>query len=302
MSTLYPRKYRLSIATWRGATLEIDPNIHMIFRVEKRINDYLWIAEVTLLNLSSATETDILENGRSITLEAGYETGPYGQIFQGSIRQPIRGKEDGTTFFLRLVCMNDMLDLGYCNLALSDGQTYEDMIRAIARSSTVPFDIRINGNLGGQVTERGKTIAGKPADEIRSIAINNNGFLYTDDDGVVNVSTLSQGPPAIIPDLNAETGLIGIPSQVDFGVKIRTLIRPDIRLDSWVKLNNKDVIPQQIDIFDLPYFLDLDGIYRVIEIIVTGDTRGNDWYFDIEAINQTGALPEMLAVPSAAGI
>jgi hypothetical protein len=34
--------------------------------------------------------------------------------------------------------------------------------------------------------------------------------------------------------------------------------------------------------------LDKDGIYRVIKINYSGDTRGQDWYLNFETIDQLG--------------
>lgn len=305
MTQLFQRKHRVLIETWRGDTIEIGEDIRVTFRVEQRINDYLWFSEVTIYNLNPSTESDILKNGKSVSLEAGYQDGPYGLLFKGQIRQPIRGKEDGTTYFIKLICLNDMLNVGFCNFVLTGGQTPESIISQIARNSSIPFDVRIGPGLSQQVTSRGKVVVGNPGDELRSIAANNNAFVYIDNTGVVNISPLSSPPPsgASIPSLNAQTGLIGIPQQVDHGVEFRCLINPNIRLDSWVKLNNQDIIQAEIPLLGLPVdLLDRDGIYRVIELVATGDTRGNDWYYDITAIGQEGMLPQMLAAPSQLGI
>ena len=39
--------------------------------------------------------------------------------------------------------------------------------------------------------------------------------------------------------------------------------------------------------------LDSEGIYRVVKLTHSGDTRGEDWVTHIEAISQAGILPEM---------
>ena len=41
--------------------------------------------------------------------------------------------------------------------------------------------------------------------------------------------------------------------------------------------------------------LDQEGIYRAVRIRHYGDTRGDDWYTEIDAISQAGLLPGMTA-------
>ena len=41
--------------------------------------------------------------------------------------------------------------------------------------------------------------------------------------------------------------------------------------------------------------MDQEGIYRAVRIRHYGDTRGEDWYTEIDAISQAGLLPGMTA-------
>lgn len=42
--------------------------------------------------------------------------------------------------------------------------------------------------------------------------------------------------------------------------------------------------------------LDKDGIYRVIKLVYSGDTMGNDWYMNFETVSQIGG-----AIPAVSG-
>lgn len=299
----YGRKYKLSVLTPRGEAIGFSPDIRFTFSVDKQIMRCYQFSEITIYNLSSETETDILKNGVSVALEAGYENGAYGVIFRGPIRQVLRGKEDGVTYFVRLICIDgdDALNLGLCNFVMANGQTAQQIARQIARSSSVPFDIRIDPDLNQQTTQRGSAYFGKPGDALRSLALNNNAAFYMED-GTANISKLTKPPPPVVPLLNAESGLIGMPVQTDQGIQAKSLINPTIKLDSWFKLNNKDIIPARVELGVPQTLLDRDGLYRVIAVLATGDTRGNDWYFDLHAISQTGSVPDMLADGSQNGM
>lgn len=292
----YLRKYKISIETYRGIGIIVDADLQISFVIHKQIMQVYQFAEITLYNLTPETETDIMQNGKSVTLEAGYNDGPYGVIFKGPIRQPLRGKEDGTTYFLKLLCIDgdDALNLGICNFVLASGQTAQQIASQIARSSSIPFDINVDPDLNTQTTQRGTAVFGKPGDALRSLALDNNAAFYVED-GIANISKLSKAPPPVVPDLNAQSGLIGMPTQTDQGIQARCLIDPAIKLDTWFHLNNRSIIPAQVE-FGVPQtLLDLDGLYRVVGMVITGDTRGNDWFFDLEAISQTGSVPAMLA-------
>lgn len=295
MPELYDRKYKLQIVTYRGEVIEISAELRMTFNITQKIaNIYQW-AEIVLYNLSRDTETDILKNGMAVTLEAGYQNEPYGLIFQGPIRQPIRGKEDGTTYFLKLICIDkdDALNIGFCDFVLANGLTAQEIAGQVARKSSVPFDIQIDPGLSNQKTSRGKVVFGLAKDHLRSLALSNNANFYFHN-GVAKVSQLSKEPPPFVISLNAQTGMIGFPTQVDNGICVRCLINPNIKLDNWIHLNNSEIIAAALTFGDPQTILDLDGAYRVIEIVMSGDTRGNNWYFDIQAISQKGAVPEML--------
>lgn len=308
---LYIRKYRLVVNTWGGSQITVS-DLRFTFHIEKNFNKMIQYGSITIYNLSPDTETEIFKNGQSVFLEAGYENGPYGVVFAGQIRQPIRGKENGTDYFLRLVCYagEELLNIGFCNLTLTNNQNARILIEQIARSSTVPFEVSIseglqleeNGTLTDQKTQRGKTVFGQPGDYLRSIALNNNAVFYFDD-GVANFDAVNEQPPAVVPELNAQSGMIGFPHQVDKGIEVQCLINPNMKLGSWFHLNNQKIILEEVPLLGLQTLLDLDGVYRIIELIITGDTRGNDWYFDITAwAHEGGPLPLMLQDSSQSGV
>lgn len=309
---LYFRKWKLTIETWRGDTITIPADngrgegladLRVTFRIEKNWTQIMQFGEIVIYNLNKNTETDIFKNGKIVSLEAGYRDGPFGLIFKGFIRQPIRGKEDATTYFLKLICIDgdDALNLGFASMTLADRQTAQQIINSIARSSTVPFDVQINGELPQQATTRSKTIFGSASDAIRSVAINNNAAFFVNN-GQAVVTPLNKAPNVSIPTLNANTGMVGIPFQVDQGVQVRSLLNPLFQMGEWIRLNNASIIQAQLEIGQLQTMLDADGIYRIIEIHYTGDTRGNDWYVDMLGIGQAGALPTLLAGNNQNGI
>lgn len=307
---LYGRKWKITVTTYGGKSITIPTELRVVFSLDRCIGRVYQLGVVTIYNLAPRTEQEILQNGKSVTIEAGYEDGPYGLIFDAAIVHPSRGKEDQTSYYLKLQCLDgDVLNLGFCNFTMQAGQTLQQIAQQVGRASDVPFDVRVDPALSQQTTLRGKTITGKPQDALRDLSKNNNALLYSDN-GIINISSLSQAPPAEVPELDVTSGLIGMPQQVDQGIEVSSLINPDFKLNSWFHLNNKLVNQAEIPIGSglgtagalVQPLLDLDGLYRIISMTIEGDTRGNDWYYHMQGISQTGILPAMLLDPSSIGV
>ena len=86
-----------------------------------------------------------------------------------------------------------------------------------------------------------------------------------------------------------------MPTQADYGVTIRCLLNPRIKVNTLIHVDNSLVRAQQFEQGQQVYALDTDGIYKVIQVTTIGDTRGNDWYTEAETVTQAGKLPAMIA-------
>lgn len=293
MSRLYERIYRISITKFNGLSISLS-DLRCVFAFKKSMGQIAQYGEVTIYNLNQNTETDVFQNAKLVTIEAGYRDGSFGIIFQGNIKQPIRGKENGTDYYLTLGAIDgeDALNLSFVNFTTGAGQLPKQIVEQVVRASNIPFEFEIIGELGEQKSERGQSFFGQPKEILQNIATNNNAAMYSNN-GVLTIAALNAQAPNGVPELNFQTGLIGTPAQADEGVTARCLINPDIKLGDWVKLNNKNIVlsilpfQQQLN----PNVLDLDGLYRVIGITVTGDTRGDAWYYDLELVSQSGRIP-----------
>lgn len=97
--------------------------------------------------------------------------------------------------------------------------------------------------------------------------------------------------------LTHETGLVGTPEQTQEGITVRALLNPLLRIGGRIKLDNKSVkkmqSPLKMAAGKTAPRLDDDGIYRILKVEFTGDTRGNDWYADMLCIgiDDTSRLP-----------
>jgi hypothetical protein len=104
-----------------------------------------------------------------------------------------------------------------------------------------------------------------------------------------------------VPFLTPATGLIGTPTQTISGITIKSLLNPMIRAGGQVRIVNKSLstVNQRIAFnkSDLVGGLDKGGFYKALQVIQTGDSRGNAWYTDMlcTAVDGTQANnPELI--------
>lgn len=260
------------------------------------------LGEITLWNLNPQTEAALITEGSEVTLEAGYEDN-MGIIFKGQVIQPMRGKVNGTDYYLKLICLDgdSYLNYAFSSGTFNPGLTRRQVALQVIRQALIqPDGVEIEdlpelNTVDGStpVLERPKTVFGPVKDILKNIAKTGNTSPYVDK-GILKFFDPAKEPTEAHL-YNVETGLIGQPRQVDKGVELTVLLNPNLHLGEFVKLDNKSILQNRLGLFDIPYLLDFDGLYRIIEIRYSGDSRGNDWYCHLKTITQAGVIPVVTA-------
>jgi hypothetical protein len=295
---LYGRKYRI-IVSLNGTTALDVSDMRCTFKCVKTALMEPNYSEVVIYNLSAKTENAIIQEGSRIIIEAGYEGDQYGIVFDGNVLQPIREKEDGNTYKLTLIAIDGdaFYNGGFIVSSLVKGQTARNIVDNCTKKASVSAQSNfISDSLSGAKLTRGKVLFGLSRDYIRQVAKSNDATFYLDD-GKVNIIKATDFKSNEIVELSPASGLIGVPSQLNYGVSGKCLLNPRIKLNSLVHIDNSLIRAQQAT-QTAQYSLDNDGIYRVIKVTYTGDTRGNDWYTEFETVSQSGAIPSMLSSSS----
>ena len=249
--------------------------------------------EITLWNLTPELEASIIYEGAEVALSAGYKDPGKGLIYKGTIIQILRGKESGVNYFLKLICIDSdsYLNLAFASGTIEGGITKREIAKQVLRFSNVqPEEVNwsqfpTSSALDGSQPklERSKVVFGRTSHYIESLAKLFNSSQFVDGEKLEFFNP--EEKPHDIFDLNSYTGLIGTPQQVGKGVRCRCLINPEMKLGGWIKLNNSSILQQEIPVGKLPWSLDLDGLYRIIGITYKGDTRGREWYADLETLS-----------------
>lgn len=296
-NVLYGRRYRVMVSSKKGAALDVS-QLRCMFDIRKTLTPQPNFSTVTIYNLNAETENQIINEGDTVIVEAGYEGEQYGLIFRGDVVQAVRGKEDGVSYKLTLNSIDGdrFLNSGYVTFSVAKGQTARTQISAVTDRAKIPAKLgTISGNLQSAQLTRGKVFFGMAKDYLRQLAQSNSATFYLED-GKVNVITAQDYPPNEIVDLSPDSGLIGTPMQNDFGVNFKSLLNPRLKINSLVRINNSLIQEQTYQFGQMPRGLDSAGIYRIIGMRFYGDTQGEAWYTECDCVSQAGGVMPGLMV------
>jgi hypothetical protein len=293
--TLFGRKFRILIDVGGGTAIDIS-QLKCVFRASKTVLMEPNMSTVSIYNLDAETENKIIKSGKRLVIEAGYSGSSFGVIFDGDIVQPTREKVDGTDYVLHLLCLDGdrFMQFGFVSYVVGKGMSSRDVLNQVVKNSTVPVEIgTISRDLSQSKLTRGKVLFGFCKDYIDKVASMNDATFYVEN-GKVNLTKAEDLPEGTIYKLSSTSGLIGTPEQEDYGLRFKSLIIPNLKLNSLVNIDNSVIKEAQVSLGQIRYTLDVDGLYKIVSIEYVGDTRGNDWYAECFAITQSGKIPSML--------
>ncbi len=291
----YLRKCSLVVADAAGAGTELS-ELRTIFDVRAFDFQSPNTAVITVYNLSPDIGKKLQKEGTRVILKAGYESADYGIIFSGQIKQFRTGRVDPTTTFFEIRAQDG--DVAYnvstINVTLAAGSTAEDALAAVL-DALKPYNVTRGfiGTLPPDRSIRAQVFSGMTRDVLRDLS-QTWGMTWSIQGGKLTILPLTgRALPGDAIVLTSASGLIGRPEQTIDGIKARALLNPELVAGRTVRIDNTSITRGQ---YNLAYLGDLqnemlnqvrvteDGIYRVISVDYTGDTRGQDWYADIICI------------------
>lgn len=259
---------------------------------------------IRVYNLADETVREIRSEYDSVVLQAGYEDGPFGTIFAGTLKQFGLGRESAIDSYLDLLVADG--DLGYnfgvIASTLAPGRDLTDVVDAAAKAMNAPIKFIPVDFALGQKLIRGKTLFGMARDVMRDAARGQDA-AWSIQNGQVQLIPLTKYLPGEAVVLNAATGMVGIPELTNNGVRIRTLLNPNIRVGGLVKIDNAALnavvqrnpedLTQYNSWFDPNHLakINADGLYQVLQVEHFGGPREHEFYSDVT----------MLAVDSSSG-
>lgn len=302
MSRQYLRKLSVVLANDQEA-LELSA-LKCVFHIRQSDLQTPNNVVLTVYNVSEATQERAEKEFTRLVIQAGYEDGPFGTIFDGSIVQAYAGRENATDTFLKVVGGDG--DQGYnfavVNRSLAAGSTAQDQWSAVG-AALAEQGVKqgyVPDNLPGNALPRGKVMFGMARDHARQLAETHglNWSIQNRQLQAVRKDAYLPGPAVVI---TAKTGMVGLPQRTQDGIRVRCLLNPELRVARPIQLDNRSIQNRPVgpSIQGERSYLELqsqvrlssDGFYRVLVVDHVGDSRGNDWYSDIIAIALRDSAP-----------
>lgn len=284
----------------------------IVFEVSQSDYQTLNTMKATVYNLSDDTAQKIQKEYTKVTLQAGYQNGNIAVLFQGSIKQVKRGREDQTNTYIDIFAADG--DVWYTNGAvnktLAAGWQQEDVVKALASDDVSIGDVKFASVLNP--LPRGKVMYGMNRIIMRKTMASSLS-AWSIQGGKLTVSPITGYTDNEAVVINSATGMIGLPEQTEDGLKVTCLLNPKIVIGTQIHIDQKSIqtgsIPNDPGFLSLPKDqLDLtnfypptssDGFYKVFVAEHRGDTRGNDYYTDLVLLSIDKTQPVDKAVKAA---
>jgi hypothetical protein len=317
LSNQFPRKIGLVVSSSGGQGLDLSL-LRIVFHVHAPDVDMPPTATITVYNLSEATAQQVQNEFQQVTLQAGYESGNYGVIFQGSIIRVRKGRESNIDSFVEIMAsdLDAWFNYGVANKTLETGQSSPQAIIQANIDSSNDYISKLNLNpapaavtigfidpsLGtGGTLPRGKVLFGLARERMTDV-VQGRSISWFISHGQLQYVALNNYAPGEAVQINAMTGMIGVPEATVNGIEVTCLLNPKIKTGTRIQLNNGDITNTRVqnaqvggqevpvgfpNIQGLEFFASLsaDGFYKVIVAEHEGDSRGQPWYSKLICLN-----------------
>jgi hypothetical protein len=289
--TQFLRKIGLVVSpSGGGQGLDLS-QLHIKFHVEGMSFDRPKSAVIRVYNLAASTQATIKNEFQAVMLQAGYENGAYGVIFQGTIKRIRTGRESAVDTFLEIMAADGDLafNQSFVNKTIAAGQPVTAKAQAVISAMQASGGITSSDTTAlqgtGGVIPRGQVLFGLGVAQLNDVADTTNTSWFIENGVLTFVSNTGFLPGQAVV-LNSQTGMVGIPEATINGIEVAALLNPNIKIGTRVQIDNASINQSQINGQGFPSFTDItfvanttnDGFYRVLVVSHLGDSRGNEWY------------------------
>lgn len=240
----------------------------------------------TLTNLNSEDLKYIVTNTarfterrRKIKCFAGYADN-IKQIFGGEIFQASPASLPDTT--VNITAISNIADMGELINVKLENPTFIELIEdARKRCGYGIFitDSVKNSNILQRSVGQNYSFTGSPVEYLSDIETmlgvhtkqSADAMAFVVASNILHIGWQNDRFPAPAPIINAENGMIGIPTPTEVGVNIRVLLDVSLQPLQTIELKSKT-----LSLYN--------GLYNIINIRHTGSLRGRDWYSELECV------------------
>ena len=249
------------------------PSLRVSFTVVKEDNPSPNEAKIKILNLNPGHRAAVQsgEGTWPVVIDAGY-VGNIQRIFSGELQNADPRKE-ATDWTTEIQAKDGQRQ--YASARMSQSYGAGTLISTVLKDAAVSLGLGAGNSMFKfdsplrpiKDFKKGVVVTGRTTD-ILDKYVTSAGFRWSIQDGQLLILGLEETTSESVILLNASSGLVGTPEVGEKGiVKVKTLLRGSLQPGGKVKIEAREV----------------RGVYKIEKLTHSGDTRGPDWYSEIEA-------------------
>lgn len=256
------------------------------FNITKTIGSKTNSATIAIWNLTKSHRRQLGEEFDKIELKVGYrEGGELSTIFKGTIEDVEHTKESGD--------VKSEMTCGDGNEGVQKGAVSKTFPAGTKPKSVIEYAVsEMPGVTKGEMKgiddlpayKRPVTVYGWAANELDKLG-REHGFYWSIQSGefeAVKSDQVLSGTTVI----SKETGMIGIPTVTDKGVRVKALLNPNVSPGRQIDVRSEFLDEESGR--DKRASDDGGGLFRVSEVTFSGTTRGEEYYVEAEASRVEG--------------
>lgn len=251
--------------------------IKIAFSISKGISSSANTAEIEIWNLRESSRNSMGKEFDEVTLEAGYMppqggSGNVGVIFKGNIRD-VEHTRDGSNIITRISCGDGDKALRKATISKSYRkgtpvkEVVEDIYKELEKQGVKRGEFKFPDDME-ETFKRPYATCGSCAREMDTIGRGRQ-FYWNIQNGTMEVVP-GNGFIGTIVSITPESGMIGVPTITDNGVKVSALLNPEIRPNRRVQVESQ-VLEMNA----------ANGVYRVSQCDYSGDNREGEFRVDV---------------------
>lgn len=269
----FGRKYFVTVETIKTDKLDVDFNI--VKTTAKEPNT----CGLHIFNLNDDHRNELAQLKKPMCeIEAGYEDEDIGLIFRGHVRD-IHSEKIGPDWITEINTGDgeDALQTARVNMSFKPGTSLSVPIKKLAEQMKVGLGNAaikaLDGDFTGAQNEflNGVVLSGRASTELDGLLKGAN-LEWSVQDNELQIMTVGEVLAGMAIVIDAEHGMIGSPTIGSDGIlNVTTLMNWGIVPGRSLKVKSQEVP---------------ESFYRAERCEYIGDTSGNDWFVQIEALAQ----------------
>lgn len=279
-SRLFKRGARLLLTSPALVANQIEiVGLRVAFNLEKGINSEPNTGEIIVTNLSSDTRAELQRKPLAVRLEVGYD-GELERLFVGDARY-VSSQRDGADWVTKIQLGDGerTYQFSRVNRSFKRGVSVGAAVREVAGAMGLPLNSNANlADLDNKEFVSGLTLSGPGRRELNRL-LAPYGKEWSIQDGRLQVLSEAEARFDQAVLVSQDTGMIGSPT---FGtpekakknpiLNVKMLLYPGLTPGGKLQVVSNNI----------------NGLFRVEKVKHTGDTRGEDWFSEIEARQYDG--------------